>query len=137
MLAVPEQAGHGGRDPDFDGLVLEFALPVAGVFAADNQAPGTAVDPAQDTVGSENLKVAADGGARSVAGLGELLHRNLGPVAQQLTDQPMPLFSLHAQMLTNFDHLITRIDHLPHLQAPAVTNALSLPAGKTLTLSHR
>ena len=50
MFPVPQQAGHSGSDPDFDGLVLKFPLAVAGVFTTNNKASGTAVYAPEDAV---------------------------------------------------------------------------------------
>ena len=54
-------------DPDLGGVVLDLALAVLGVFAAQHQAPGPAVDPAENAMERQDVQVAPDRCARGAA----------------------------------------------------------------------
>ena len=96
VLPVPQQARHARGDPDLGVLPFQLPLPVAGIFAPEHQAPGSAVDPAEDAIGGQGIQVAPDGGTGSSALRHQLVNGHLFTAPQQFTDQPVPLFSPHA-----------------------------------------
>ena len=107
VTSVLKQGGDAGRDPDFGGVVLDFALPVFGVLTAKDQAAGSAVDPAENPMEGQYVQVTPDRRARGATFSHELVDRDLLAVAQEFADAAVALLSGHEQMLRDRDHLIT------------------------------
>ena len=64
VAAVLEQGGDAGRNPHLDGMVLELALAVLGVLAAQDETPGTAVDASENSMELQYIQVPPDRGTR-------------------------------------------------------------------------
>ncbi|MCY1243572.1 hypothetical protein D9M72_565910 [compost metagenome] len=133
MFAVLQQAGNAGGNPGLGILPFQLPLPVPGVLAAEHQALGPAVHPAEDAMDCQRIQVAADRGPGRSALCHQLVDGHLFAAPQQLTDQPVPLFSLHVQMLTENDHLIRSYERITWSGDPTLSHFRQQNRQRSLT----